>query len=446
MKKDSVVNYTAEHYGNAETVGKVDDCTVFVSRLIVGENALVKINHVKGKVAYGDVVRVTKPSDRRVEPRCEFFGICGGCSLMHMSYAEQLAFKRQKVANNLKKIGKLDVEVSPCVPSKHQFAYRNKLSLPVGGSVGNVKIGMYRKGSHDIVDLPNCLLGGLWSKTLVQLFRDFANRQKLVPYNERDFSGEVRHLVARYVDNQLLVTVVWNGVCNRDLTQFFDTLQKNFDKVGLFVNYNDGKNNVILGKTTQHVAGIKCINGSHLGVKFALQPDSFFQVNDQVKDKIYTQVKQMLDLSQTEVLVDCFSGVGVLTNVLCSPNFDTYAVEIVPSAVQDANAMAKLNNSPRVTNLLGDANVVLPQIAQQNKGKRMTLVVDPPRKGLGQTICDTINATGFDSVAYISCDSATLARDLACLQSCYSVQLVTPYDMFPNTDQVETVVFLSHKN
>lgn len=445
MKKDDVIAYTAQRYGTSETVGVVDGVTVFVPYMLVGETADVRINYVKGSVAYGDVVKLTTASPKRVDAACKYFGVCGGCSLMHMKYAEQLAFKRQKVQTNLKKLGNISCDVVPCVASPHKLSYRNKLSLPVGGKVGCVKIGMYRKGTHDIVDMDNCLLGGLWSKTLVELFRQFMNANEIAPYDERNFSGEVRHLVARYVDNQLLVTIVFNGACKRDLTEFFDTLCKNFDKVGLFVNENSGKNNVILGKVTKHVAGLRCIVGKHMNTEFHLRPDSFFQVNDEVKNMIYSQVKQALDVSDIDVLVDCFSGVGVLTNVMSSTNYDTYGIEIVPSAVRDANEMSMLNGSPRVKNLLGDVNVVLPEIVSANKGKRIAVLVDPPRKGLGEGICNTICDSGADNVAYISCDSATLARDLSFLAKCYDIQSVTPYDMFPSTDQVETVVLLQRK-
>lgn len=445
MKKNDIVRYTAQAYATAETVGVVDGITVFVPYMVVGETAKVRINHVKGSVAYGEIVQIVESSERRVDPVCPHFGTCGGCALMHMKYAEQLVFKRQKVAQNLKKIGKLDIDVAPCVSSPHKLAYRNKLSLPVGGVKGNVKIGMYRKGTHDIVNLDNCLLGGMWSKTLVKLFREYANAEGFVPYNETTHGGEVRFLVARYVDKQLLVTVVFNGACKRDLHEFYDTLAKNFDKVGLFVNENDNKNNVILGKVTRHVAGIECICGNQLGTEFHLRPDSFFQVNDDVKNLIYTRVKQQLDLTGTEMLVDCFSGVGLLTNVMCSPDYDTYGVEIVPSAVRDADEMAQLNHSPRLKNLLGDVNVVLPEIVAKNKGKQLTVLVDPPRKGLGENICNTICGSGADNIAYISCDSATLARDLSMLDHAYDITSVTPYDMFPYTDQVETVAFLHRK-
>ena len=445
IKINDTITYTAQSYANSETVGVVDGYTVFVPFLIVGETARVKINYVKGNVAYGDVVELLTSSRNRVSSACLHFGKCGGCALSHMNYAEQLLFKQNKVATNIKKIAKLDLDVLPCVPSSKTVGYRNKLSLPVAGSKGNVKIGMYRRNSHSVVNVQNCNLGGEFASKLVEIFRKYCNEQKITPYDEKTFSGEVRHLVARYVDGQLLVTIVSNGEFKRDLQPLIDMLGKSYDKFGLFVNINTLHNNVILGKVTKHVYGLKYIEGTHLGVKYRLRPNSFFQVNDGVKDAIYLKVKELLDLSHTEVLVDCFSGVGILTNILASNSYDTYAIEIEPSAVEDANEMVELNNSPRVTNICGDVTVELPKIVASNSGKRLSLVVDPPRKGLGESICNTLLQANVDNVVYISCDSATLARDLSLLSNKYSVTYVEPYDMFPNTDQVETVALLERR-
>ena len=442
LRVNDIIEYTAQGYANSETVGVVDSYTVFVPRLIVGERAKVKINYVKGNVAYGDVVELLDKSAHRVEPSCSHFGNCGGCTLSHMDYSEQLVFKRNKVASNICKIAKLDLDVLPCLGSEKTTCYRNKLSLPVSGKRGNVKVGMYRRNSHSVVNVDDCALGGEWSSKLVAIFREYCNSFGVVPYDEKTFTGEVRHLVARYVDGQLLVTIVSNGAYKRDLQLLISALDKAFDKYGLFVNVNTQRNNVILGREIQHVCGLQYIESTHLGVKFRLRPTSFFQVNDDVKDSIYSKVRELLDVSHTEVLVDCFSGVGILTNILASNKYDTYAIEIEPSAVQDANEMVQLNNTPRVTNVCGDVTVELPKIVQANAGKRLTLVVDPPRKGLGETICNTLMSANIDNIVYISCDSATLARDLAILSAQYTPTYIQPWDMFPHTDQVETLVCL----
>lgn len=445
LKINDVITYTAQDYANSETVGVVDGYTIFVPQLIVGEVARVKINYVKRNVAYADVVELLSPSPHRVEPTCAHFGCCGGCTLSHMSYSEQLIFKRNKVASNVCKLAKLNLNVLPCVASSKVTGYRNKLSLPVSGRRGQVSIGMYRRNTHSVVDVDDCALGGEWATKLVDTFRRYCNSYGIVPYNERTFKGEIRHIVARYLDGQLLVTIVSNGEYVRDLQPLAVELGKQFNRYGLFVNVNTQRNNVILGNVTQHVCGLRYVEGEHLGVKYRLRPTSFFQVNDDVANAIYSKVKELLDVSQTEVLVDCFSGVGVLTNILASSKYDTYAIEIESSAVCDANEMVELNNTPRTTNICGDVTVELPKIAQTNAGKRLTVVVDPPRKGLGESICQTLLSANVDNVVYISCDSATLSRDLALLSQKYAVTYIQPYDMFPSTDQVETLVCLERK-
>lgn len=443
IKQNDIIEYIAQDYATAETVGKVDETTVFVPYLIKGEKALVRINYAKRGVAYGDVVKLTESSPKRVAPPCPHYGVCGGCTTMHMSYAEQLEFKRNKVASNLAKIGKMQVNVLPCVPSPLQYGYRNKLSLPVGGKVGNVRIGMYKRASHDVVQINNCLLGGSWATKLVQIVTQYLNNAQVVPYNERTFDGEIRHVVARFVCGQLLVILVSNGKFRHDTKPLADALRTEFgENFGLFINVNEQHNNVIMGKQTHHVCGLQCISGEHLGVKFKLQAESFFQVNDGIKDGIYRKVRELLDTSNTQVLVELFSGVGILTCTVASDKYDTYAVEIVPSATADADEQKRLNNTPRLTNICGDANVELPKIIAQNADKVMSLVVDPPRKGLGENICKLIAEAQFDNVVYVSCDSATLARDLALLAPHYDIAYCQPWDMFPNTDQCEVLCLL----
>ncbi len=442
LKVNDLITVTAEEYTNAEVIAHYNDYAVFVPQMIVGEQAKVKVNYVKRNVAYADVVEILQPSAFRTNPPCKHFGECGGCSLMHMDYSQQLLFKQNKVVQNLKKIGNLCLDVLPCYPSPNTLNYRNKLSLPVRGSVGNCVIGMYKKNSHDIVPLDDCLLGE-WSNVLVKVVKKYLDDNKIPPYNEGNFKGVVRHLVARYVDEQLLVVIVSNGSFNYKTDTLVAELKKHFSSFGLFINTNTSKNNVILGNQTKHVYGLKYIDGTHNGIKYHLRPTSFFQVNNQVKDAIYSQVKQLLDVSKTQVLIDCFSGIGILTNALASPNYKTYGVEIEPSAVDDANEATKLNNT-QITNMLGDAKVVLPQLAKQNQDKILSLVVDPPRKGLGE-MCQTLLDVSFNNIVYVSCDSATLARDLSILSQKYNINFVKPYDMFPQTDQVETVVSMSLK-
>ncbi len=447
LKQNETVTFEAAAYGSGgEAIGSVSDCTLFVKGVIPGERAEARITYVKNGAAYGVCKTILAPSPFRVSPSCRYYGKCGGCSLMHMNYEEQLRFKRAKVINNLRKIGGLDTEVKETFASPNVLCYRNKLSFPVSGRKGAVKIGMYKEGTHDVTDTEKCLLGGDWADKLTALFRKYMNEYGIEPYDEKTFRGQVRHLTARYVDGQLLVTVVSNGPFKGDLKPFAELLGKEFDVFGLFINENSMRNNVILGKKTVHVCGAEAIVSEHFGVKFKLGPTSFFQVNDAVKDALYGEVRKLLDLSGTEALIDCFSGIGILTAALCSDRYDTYAVEIDGAAAADANEVRGINALPRLTNICGDVNKVLPELADKLRGKKISVVADPPRKGLGEAVCKTLADTEADNIVYISCDSATLARDLKLLSESYRAVYVRPFDMFPQTAQVETLVLLSRRN
>lgn len=435
-----------DSYGtNGEGVGKYEDYTVFVPFVNKGERALVVADYVKRNIIYATCLELSSRAACRTVAPCKYYGKCGGCQLQHMDYTEQLKLKHDIVANNLRKIGGIDCEVLPVVGSPLQYGYRNKISLPFGGKTGNVRIGMYRNNSHEIVDVDKCVLAGEWCDKLVSIVRQFVNDNRLPPYDERRHTGLVRHLVGRYIDNQLLVTLVTNGAVKCNLCPLYQSLCQTFDKVGLFVNINTAHNNVILGKTTQHLYGIKHIQSSRDGVTYFVQTDSFFQVNDKVKDMMYSKARELLYGQDTEVFVDCFSGVGLLTAAMYDSRYDSYSIEIQPSSVEDAEHLKAVNGFDRLTTICGDVTVELPKLMEKTQGKKTCMIVDPPRKGLGETICNTLVANAPDRLVYISCDSATLARDLAMLSSVYDIQCVCPYDLFPNTRHVETLVLLVRK-
>jgi 23S rRNA (uracil1939-C5)-methyltransferase len=446
LKQGDKITVAINNLGtNGEGVGVYQDYTVFVPFVLQGEEALCRVDYVKRNVCYATVLQIVSPSPSRVAPQCKYYGKCGGCALQHAHFDVENSFKQALVQSNLRKLGKVDCLVNPTV-SCNRFGYRNKISLPVSGKAGNVKIGMYKRGSHDVVQIDECLLTASWANDLIAIVTQYLNQVKAVPYNQLTFKGEVRHVTARYVNNQLLVTLVTNGAYKRNLQPLIDLLKDSFKQFGLFINVNTSKNNVILGKVTNHVYGIKQIVGCENGITFHVQPDSFFQVNDKVKRLMYDDVKRLVNSSKPDVLIECFSGVGLLTAELVSPNYDVIAMEIVPSAVADADQMKHANNIKRLTNLCGDVNDLLPQVMDSLQGKSTVMVVDPPRKGLGENICNLILNNPPQQVVYVSCDSATLARDVGWLSQKYNVTYVQPYNMFPSTNQVETIVCLTNKN
>ncbi len=431
-------------YGtNGEGVAKYQNYTIFVPFVAQGERVSVVVDYAKNNIAYASCLEVIQRSDRRVLPPCKYFGKCGGCQLQHLDYSEQLTIKRDIVVNNLRKIGGIDCEVLPVVSSPLQYGYRNKISLPVSGKTGNVHIGMYKSNTHQVVDVDKCSLAGKWCDDVVAIVRQFVNDNGLPPYNERRHTGLLRHIVARYIDGQLLVTLVANCAIRCNLRPLYKSLCNVFGQVGLFVNINTMANNVIMGQHTQHLFGLQYIKSNTNAVTYFVQTDSFFQVNDKVKDMLYSKAKELLYGQDTEVFIDCFSGVGLLTAAMYDRRYDSYSIEIQPSSVEDAKRMKEVNGFDRLTTICGDVTVELPKLIEQTRGKETCMIVDPPRKGLGETICNTIIINAPDRLVYISCDSATLARDLSILQQVYTIQRVEPYDLFPNTRHVETLVLLS---
>ncbi|MCM1043158.1 MAG: 23S rRNA (uracil(1939)-C(5))-methyltransferase RlmD [Corallococcus sp.] len=446
LKQDDIIQVVITRLGtNGEGVAHYGEYTVFVDFALPEETVTCKVTYVKNNICFAKLQIVDNPSASRQSAPCKYFGKCGGCGLQHMTATAEDDYKRALVQNNLQKIGGLHVEVEPVV-SLDRLRYRNKVSLPVGGKIGNVRIGLYAKGSHRIVPVGKCLLCGNWADPLADILKNYFDTQRIAPYDESVHTGQIRHVVARYLDGQLLLTLVFNGNCKCDFHPLIAALGNVYGKFGLFVNINTGKNNVILGKTTQCVYGIKYIQSEENDIKFRLQPDSFFQVNGAIKSLLYAAAKEYALCDGTDAVVDCFSGVGLLSAALTGNNHDVYALEITPSAVQDADGMKQANGIKRLTNICCDVNEQLPELVRRLKGRRVSVVVDPPRKGLGERVCDTLLCAEPDKIVYISCDSATLARDLKLLSAKYDVVTVRPYNMFPSCSHVETLCVLRKKS
>lgn len=448
MKQGDTIEIVIESIGGGgEGLARCGGHTVVVPFALTGEKAAAKVVHVKRDgTVFASLKNIEKPSADRVNPPCPFFGECGGCHLMHMSYPAQLNFKRRLVAENLKKIGGLDVEVMDTEPSENVTGYRNKVQQPLGFDGKEAFTGFFRTGTHDIVRVKRCLLQQREARQAAEIFCDFANRRKISVYDEKTGKGLLRHFLARYENGQLLATVVVNGSSLPRWEELYRALTEVYPKTGLFLNENRKRSNVILGEKTVFLKGISQIDSVMCGVKFCLQPDSFFQVNTSVAEKIYRKVKELAVCRETDALIECFSGVGVLSAMLADDSYDSYGIEIVRSAWQDAEKIRRTNNLERLTNICGDVNRELPFLAERYAGKNVTVVVDPPRKGLDEKTRRTLIELNPRTLIYVSCDSATLARDAAHFVSAgFSLDLVRPYDMFPNTKHVETLVLLSKK-
>ncbi len=425
-----------------EGVVKYGAFPIFVPFALPGEIVRVRLNYVKKDVAFGDLIEVLSPSNERVKPRCCYFGKCGGCDLQHMSHALQEETKRKFVERSLSRNGKIDFSVPPVI-SLNEWGYRNKLSLPFGvNGDKKVVLGFYEKRTHKVVTLKHCALNGDAAATLISTVTDWANDHSLSVYDERTGKGLLRHLVAR-ITNFLSAVVVINGDDLPFADDLTNRLKENFGDVALYFSVNKKNTNVIMTNGVTLVGGEE--KEQDLGAfSAAVSPCSFLQVNDKIRDAIYDAVADSLSDFDGDI-VELYSGVGILTAQLAVRlnKAKITSVEIVHEAVEDAKAlMQKLGVDDRVNCIEGDAGEFMKSLAAEN-GKR-AIVIDPPRKGCSKETVEGIVRSGFEFIAYVSCNPSTLARDLKYFtENGYELKSVQPYDMFPQTSNVETFAVLT---
>ncbi len=417
---------------------------IFVPLALIGERVRVRVDKVGKDFAKGTLIEVLSPSNDRIKPACCYFGKCGGCDLQHMSKDLQLQSKRQSIEKTLRRIGGSSIEVPPVI-SANEWACRNKLSLPFGtGGNGRVVLGFYEKFSHKVVPMKHCPLHGDWAAKLIAVVTDWANECGLSAYNENTGKGQLRHIVARNLNNLSLILVVSDkNVPN--IKVLYDSLDVAFSGCTLYISVNDKNTNVILGDTPMLVYGEE--KEQNLGqVSAVVSPSSFLQVNNAVRDLIYDKVADCLDGFDGNI-VELYSGVGLLTAQLASrlKNSKITSVEIVAEAVSDARIlMKKLGFQNRVTCVFSDAADFMKDYSAS--AKNSALILDPPRKGCDERVLNSAISAGYAKIIYISCNPATLARDLKILAPTYTISSLQPYDMFPQTSHIETVLAMSRVN
>lgn len=469
MKKNDEVTVTIEDLGfQGEGIGRVGPLTLFVPFALPGEKVRAKVLHVKKNLAFAKLEDVLTPAEERVRPECGVFGKCGGCQFQHLRYSYQLRFKSETVKRCFQKIARLNPEVSPTVRSENPYGYRNKLQIPVGFSKGRTVIGFYAPNSHRIVETSACALQPAWSERMIKTLRKFMEENHLRGYDETDGSGDIRHIIVRDVAGKLLVTVVVNGKKFAFRKELCEAFSREFDPLGLYINFNDADTNVVTGKEFEHLYGLKTVEAVSHGMKYQIHPASFYQVNDAIRERIYTKIQQLVSESGCRAVVDAYSGAGVLTAILTKTGCDCYGIEIVPEATANAEYVRCANCLfDSMHNINGDCAEKLPELVEMlaRQGKRTAVILDPPRKGCERNVLEAIKKCEIPCVIYLSCNPATLARDIGILLgTCHSdgspkpaeeidsdaldyrISLVQPYDMFPNTKHIETLVCLEWKN
>ncbi len=427
-------------------VARVDGFPVFVANALVGEEINMKVTLVKKTYAFGRAVDYFVTSGERVKPECGIYKQCGGCQVQHLSYEGQLKMKHDTVVNHLKRIGHIeDANVLPTIGMQNPSRYRNKTQVPFGYADGKVVAGFYQKRSHEIINMQSCLIQTDISDQIVETMRQLCQELEIAPYNESLNLGVLRHVIVRvgFKTEEIMVTLVTrtHEIPNSEL--LIQRLVSKYPKIkSIAQNVNPKVTNVIFGDETRILYGEPYIYDEMNGIRFAISPRSFYQVNPIQTETLYSKAVEYAQLSGNEIVFDAYCGIGTITLFLAQHAKQVYGVEIIPEAIEDAKMNARLNGFENTQFAVGKSEEIIPAWIE-NGIVPDVIVVDPPRKGCDRSLLDTMLEAAPDRIVYVSCDSSTLARDLRVLiDGGYKLEVVQPVDMFPQTAHIECVAKL----
>ena len=439
-----ITGYTAEGMGVARWDGRV----VFVPGTILGERWEVQLLKVKTNVAWGRAVRLLAPSPERVELDCPLAGRCGGCQYRHMTYEEELRAKRQRVQDALTRVGGVSLELPQVLGAEDPLRYRNKVQFPVAQEKRGLAVGYYRARSHDVLDVADCLLQPEAVTTLRRAFKGWMERYRIPAYDEGTCQGLIRHLYVRTNQaGEALCCVVANGARLPHAPELVQALRQAAPALaGLVLNTNTKDTNVILGPSYRTIWGRDFLEERLCGMTFRLSVPSFFQINRAQTERLYAQALEFAGLTGRETVLDLYCGIGTISLALAQRAGQVIGAEIVPEAVQDAQANAARNQVDNARFLCGDAGEAAFQLAAEGI-RPQVICVDPPRKGLAPEVPEILASMAPERIVYVSCDPAILARDVKRFGELgYPVVKAQAVDLFPRTAHVETVVLLSKLN
>ena len=450
-RKNDIVTLDIEDCGvDGEGIGKADGFTVFVKDAVIGDRVTAKIMKAKKNYGYGRLIEILKPSPYRVEPKCAFARQCGGCQLQALSYEQQLAFKKKKVRGHLERIGGFtELPMEPIIGMDEPYHYRNKAQFPVGkNKEGRIITGFYAGRTHTIIENRDCALGVSQNKEVLDRVIAHMEAYGIEPYNEETGKGLVRHILIRYgfFTGEVMVCLVLNGSSIPQKETLIEHLLEIPGMTSITINVNKKRSNVILGEEIRLLWGKPYITDKIGDISYQISPLSFFQVNPLQTGKLYSKALEYADLHGEETVWDLYCGIGTISLFLAQKAKFVRGVEIIPAAIENANDNARLNGIENVEFFVGKAEEVLPAEYKKNGIYADVIVVDPPRKGCEESLLATMIEMEPKRIVYVSCDSATLARDLKYLcERGYELKKVCPVDQFGGTVHVETVVLLSHK-
>lgn len=490
LEKNDLVTVEITDIGtDGEGIGKVDGFPLFIKDAVIGDTVEAKIIKAKKQYAYAKAEKVITPSPFRVEPLCQYHRQCGGCQIQAFDYEKQLEFKENKVKNNLIRIGGfapelIDEIMEPVVGMEEPFHYRNKAQYPVGtDKEGNLITGFYAGRTHSIIANTECYLGRKENQKILEAILEYMKENKVSAYNEEKGTGLVRHILIRsgFKSNEIMVCFIINASNFKALPaqeKLLNCLQKFEGMTSVSVNLNTRRDNVIMGTRTYTIWGDATISDTlHIyelqgmskgtiewqkisksrGLSFKISPLSFYQVNPVQTEKLYSLAVEYAGLTGKETVWDLYCGIGTISLFMATAAKQVYGVEIIPQAIEDAKANAKANGLANTEFFVGKAEEVLPEFYEKAGDFSLSgekecamlhpdvIVVDPPRKGCDEACLSTMLKMAPERIVYVSCDSATLARDLKILcEGGYELKRVRAVDQFPHTVHVECVIMMQY--
>lgn len=450
-RKNEMVTLKIEDCGvDGEGIGKADGFTIFVKDAVIGDVVTAKIMKARKNYGYGRLMEVLTPSPDRVEPACAFARQCGGCQLQALSYEKQLAFKEKKVRGHLEHIGGFtDLPMEPIIGMEQPWHYRNKAQFPVGRNrEGRIVTGFYAGRTHSIIENRDCVLGMPVNREVLDRVISHMEKYGIEPYDEMTGKGLVRHILIRYgyYTGEVMVCLVVNGNQIPEEKQLIASLREIPGMTSIMLNINRKRTNVILGEHICRLWGPPYITDRIGNLRYQISPLSFYQVNSFQTQKLYEKALEYANLTGEETVWDLYCGIGTISLFLAQKAKFVRGVEIIPAAIENARDNAKLNGISNVEFFVGKAEEVLPEEYEKNGVYADVIVVDPPRKGCDVQLLETMVLMKPQRIVYVSCDSATLARDLRYLcDRGYELTRICPVDQFAQTVHVETVCLLSRK-
>ncbi|MCQ2081902.1 MAG: 23S rRNA (uracil(1939)-C(5))-methyltransferase RlmD [Lachnospiraceae bacterium] len=454
FKKNELLNVKITDMTNeGEGIGKVDGFTFFVKDAIIGDEATIRVTKVKKNYGYARLEKLLAESSYRVEPECPVARQCGGCQIQAMAYDKQLEFKENKVKNNLIRIGGFSKEAIDSMfegiigMEGSSFRYRNKAQYPIGKSKdGKIISGFYAGRTHSIIPVEDCLLGDEVNKDIINEIISWMNQYNISPYDEVSHKGLIRHVLIRkgYYTKEIMVCLVINAKDIPKKQELIDSLEKIKGVESISLSSNENDTNVIMGDNYRTIWGKDTITDKLLGLTYEISPLSFYQVNPVQVERLYQTAIDYAGLKGEEEVWDLCCGIGTITLSMASMAKMVHGIEIVPQAIEDARKNAVRNGIENSEFISAAIEEYLP--ANSSSISADVIVMDPPRKGIDEKALEVVVGASPKIIVYVSCDSATLARDLKYLcEKGYELKRVKAVDMFPHTGHVETVCLLSRK-